>query len=178
MADDETKLPSLRDAGMSFISRAGGFETLKALLDASVMDTIVLPFDLKDLARFYPEAPGLCAYTALLSDDELALRSHGTHSSGGTRPSLDQEFVAPTTDSQKRIALIVRNALSLDRVGINDNFFELGGDSVIGNQILIDIQTEFQIEFDINSIFEDFSISNIASLIERERRVDGISRNQ
>ncbi|WP_158306033.1 non-ribosomal peptide synthetase [Azospirillum sp. B510] len=47
-----------------------------------------------------------------------------------TRPSLGEEFTAPRTEEERKIAEIWRNVLSIDRVGIYDNFFALGGDSM------------------------------------------------
>jgi hypothetical protein len=47
-----------------------------------------------------------------------------------SRPELGLSYVAPATDTQRRLAGIWARVLGLDLVGIHDNFFDLGGNSV------------------------------------------------
>ena len=47
-----------------------------------------------------------------------------------------QEYVAPRTELEERLAAIWSQVLGLDRVGVHDNFFECGGDSILSIQIL------------------------------------------
>lgn len=51
------------------------------------------------------------------------------------RPSLKQEYVAPTSPVEHSLAAIWQEVLGLQAIGIYDNFFELGGDSILGTQI-------------------------------------------
>ncbi len=53
------------------------------------------------------------------------------------RPRLDEKFVAPSNDTEERLAAIWREVLSLKQVGTQDNFFELGGNSLmVGCQVV------------------------------------------
>src|SRR5207253_9550324 len=52
------------------------------------------------------------------------------------RPDLATPYVAPTNDTEARIADIWAAALGLDRVGVDDNFLELGGHSLIAIQVV------------------------------------------
>ena len=47
-----------------------------------------------------------------------------------TRPDLDDECVAPTTEVEKTLAQIWEQVLGIERVGIHDHFVALGGDSI------------------------------------------------
>jgi amino acid adenylation domain-containing protein/non-ribosomal peptide synthase protein (TIGR01720 family) len=49
---------------------------------------------------------------------------------------LQQDYVAPRSQLEQRLAEIWADVLKLDRVGLNDNFFELGGDSIVSIQVV------------------------------------------
>ena len=53
-----------------------------------------------------------------------------------TRPELEEEFVLPRSDGERRLAEIWSQVLGVEHVGIHDNFFELGGDSILSIQIV------------------------------------------
>lgn len=52
-----------------------------------------------------------------------------------SRPDLGVDFVAPSTDAEKRLAAVWRELLDLDRVGVDDPFLDLGGDSILAIQV-------------------------------------------
>ena len=52
------------------------------------------------------------------------------------RPELGDLYVAPRTETEKKLAAIWSQALRVEQVGVNDNFFELGGDSILSIQII------------------------------------------
>lgn len=58
----------------------------------------------------------------------------------GTRPDLEQVFVAPSTPVEKVLAGIWAQVLGLQRVGIHDRFFDLGGDSLLSVQVIFKAQ--------------------------------------
>ncbi|MGN7996499.1 non-ribosomal peptide synthase/polyketide synthase [Chitinophaga sp. 22308] len=49
---------------------------------------------------------------------------------------LTNEYIAPRTDTERALALIWKDLLGVERVGLHDNFFELGGDSIITIQVV------------------------------------------
>jgi acyl-coenzyme A synthetase/AMP-(fatty) acid ligase len=51
------------------------------------------------------------------------------------RPPLSNDFVAPSTRLEKRIAEAWADVLELDTVGVTDSFFDLGGDSLRAAQV-------------------------------------------
>ncbi|HEW98429.1 MAG: hypothetical protein DRR16_10450 [Candidatus Parabeggiatoa sp. nov. 3] len=48
----------------------------------------------------------------------------------------EEQFVAPRTPDEERLAGIWAEVLGIERVGVHDNFFELGGDSIISIQVI------------------------------------------
>src|SRR6185295_17461533 len=52
------------------------------------------------------------------------------------RPTLDREYVEPSSDVERELCRIWREVLGLERVGVRDNFFELGGDSILTIQVI------------------------------------------
>lgn len=47
------------------------------------------------------------------------------------RPDLENAYVMPRNDTERRLAAVWQEVLGLDRVGIYDNFFDLGGHSLL-----------------------------------------------
>jgi acyl carrier protein len=82
------------------------------------------------------------------------------------RPQLKNAYVAPTNESESKIADIYQELLGIDQVGIHDNFFELGGDSLIGTVLISQLRKNFQVELSVRSLFEAPSISELAVVIE------------
>ena len=50
-----------------------------------------------------------------------------------------EQYVAPTTDLQKKLVAIFEKLLNTTHVGINDNFFDLGGDSLLAMTLQIEL---------------------------------------
>ncbi|MDZ7949839.1 polyketide synthase [Nostoc sp. DedQUE09] len=82
------------------------------------------------------------------------------------RPQLKNAYVAPTNESESRIADIYQELLGIEQVGIHDNFFELGGDSLIGTVLISQLRKNFQVELSVRSLFEAPSVSELAVVIE------------
>jgi acyl-coenzyme A synthetase/AMP-(fatty) acid ligase len=57
------------------------------------------------------------------------------------RPALVDAYVAPANELERQIAAIWREALHLERVGVNDNFFDLGGHSLLLAQVQGKLET-------------------------------------
>lgn len=72
----------------------------------------------------------------------------------------NNNYVAPTTEAEKRIAEIWEEVLGIEKVSITDNFFEIGGTSLHGIQVISKISMEFEAE--LNDIFEYDTIEKFA----------------
>jgi len=82
-----------------------------------------------------------------------------------TRPELEEEFAAPTTQVEEMLAGIWAEVLGLERVGIHDNFFELGGHSLLATQLASRVHHAFQIELPLRAIFERPTVTALAESV-------------
>ncbi|MDQ1353898.1 MAG: phthiocerol/phenolphthiocerol synthesis type-I polyketide synthase [Acidobacteriota bacterium] len=85
------------------------------------------------------------------------------------RPELNNEYIPPTTDTERKVAEMWEDLLGIKPVGLNDNFFDLGGHSLLATLFLSRVQDEFQIRLELRTIFEEPIVANLAALIDSER---------
>ncbi|HVQ30256.1 MAG TPA: SDR family NAD(P)-dependent oxidoreductase, partial [Vicinamibacteria bacterium] len=88
------------------------------------------------------------------------------------RPNLLNAYLAPETDTERRLARIWGEQLGLDRVGLHDNFFELGGTSLTAVQMMPRVRTAFAVELEVASLFEGPTVHSMSRMID-ERAVLG-----
>jgi acyl carrier protein len=79
----------------------------------------------------------------------------------------DEEFLAPRTPVEERLATILSALLNLNEVSVNDNFFLLGGHSLLGTQLIAKIRAAFGVELGLRTLFDTPSIAGLASEIEQ-----------
>jgi thioesterase domain-containing protein/acyl carrier protein len=79
------------------------------------------------------------------------------------------DYVAAQTPVEKMLATIWADVLKLEPVGVNDNFFELGGDSLIAVGLFAEIENRFGIRLPLATLFEAPTISQLATILERDR---------
>ena len=66
----------------------------------------------------------------------LSLASHGAS-------KIEEEYIAPRNDTEKRLARLWCETLKLNRVGSRANFFDLGGHSLAAGSLFAKIEEEF-----------------------------------
>jgi amino acid adenylation domain-containing protein len=81
----------------------------------------------------------------------------------------EDNFVAPTTPTEKILAAIWAEVLGLQQVSINDNFFELGGHSLLATSVISRIQEALSIELALRHLFESPTIASLSKVIETVR---------
>ena len=74
-----------------------------------------------------------------------------------------RDFVAPTTDLERRIAVIWSELLGVDRVGATDDFFELGGHSLLAMRAVARIRDELGLELDLGTFLSRSTLALAAS---------------
>ena len=86
-----------------------------------------------------------------------------------------QPFVAPRTETERRLAAIWREVLGLDKVGVHDDFFHLGGDSILGIQVIVRARSEFGVDLPMFGLLGTPRIETLARWIEEQREKNGVS---
>lgn len=81
------------------------------------------------------------------------------------RPDLDNEFVEPEGEIERRLAGFWSELLGVDKVGAEDNFFDLGGHSLIAVRLFAQVKSVFAVDFPISILFEAPTIRKCAELI-------------
>jgi acyl carrier protein len=82
------------------------------------------------------------------------------------RPNLSTEFVAPRSDTEKKIAAIWQQVLGVEPVGIHDKFFDLGGHSLLAIELISQLRDVFQVDLEPKRLFEAPTISQLAERID------------
>ena len=77
-----------------------------------------------------------------------------------------QEFVAPRTETEKRLAAILSGLLKLERIGIYDDFFDLGGDSLLGIRLASRIREVFGVDLRMYALLPSPTIAGLAKALE------------
>ena len=92
------------------------------------------------------------------------------------RPSLPTPYVAPETETERRIAAVWQQVLGFEAVGVEDNFFDLGGDSLVAIQVAAHLKQELKTDFPVAKLYQGLTVRALARLLtpdgdgEQERR--------
>ena len=81
------------------------------------------------------------------------------------RPELATDYVPPRNETERKIAAIWREALGLDKVGVNDNFFELGGHSLLLAKVNEQLEQTFDQSFSMVDLFRYPTIAQLAKRV-------------
>ncbi len=85
------------------------------------------------------------------------------------RPDLQVTFVAPRTDTEKRLADIWVDILGIARVGIHDNYFDLGGASIQSLEI-ISKANDAGLPLALEMLFEFQTVAELAAAIDAKQK--------
>ncbi|NEP34767.1 non-ribosomal peptide synthetase, partial [Moorena sp. SIO3B2] len=86
--------------------------------------------------------------------------------------SRSTEFVAPETSTEKALAAIWAEVLSIQQVGIHDNFFESGGHSLLATQVVSRIRQALGKELTLQRLLESPTIAELDSALVQLPRVE------
>ena len=85
------------------------------------------------------------------------------------RPNLKNLYVAPKSDLEKGLSVILGDVLGFEKVGIYDNLFDLGGDSLHAIRIVANIQKEFKVNIALTDLLTSPTASDLAKVIEAHK---------
>lgn len=78
---------------------------------------------------------------------------------------IKTEFVAPRTETEKEIAKIIANILSIEKVGVFDNFFELGGHSILAIKVVSEVKQNFGVDIELINLFQNPTVEGLAEAV-------------
>jgi amino acid adenylation domain-containing protein len=81
---------------------------------------------------------------------------------GPAQRRLNQQFLAPRTPLEERIAQTWQEVLGTDHVGVQDSFFELGGHSLLATQLISRLRTRLGVEIPLRRVFEAPTVEGMA----------------
>ncbi len=93
------------------------------------------------------------------SRDSLSLHS---------RANLQNEYVPASNNVEQIVAKTWQKVLGIEKIGIYDNFFDLGGSSLIGVEVISQLQKELNAHIPIISIYERPTISSLAEFLSSD----------
>jgi amino acid adenylation domain-containing protein len=160
--------PGIRAAAVIDHQDARGETRLVAYVDASAPAPSAA-----DLRAFISDhVPNYMIPTAYVMVDELPLTPNGKVDRDALpAPDWDtagaaDEFVAPRTETERRIAEIWGRVLSVAEIGIGDNFFALGGHSLLAMQVMSRLRDEFGLVLTLRAIFDAPTVMELALVVE------------
>ena len=81
--------------------------------------------------------------------------------------TMTQEYVAPTSETERKLATLWAQVLEVANIGIHDNFFDLGGNSLLSVKLGMKIRETFGDHIPIVSIFRYLTISSFAQYLNQ-----------
>jgi thioesterase domain-containing protein/acyl carrier protein len=121
------------------------------------------------LGQYLPDYMIPADYLAM---DSLPVSAHGKIDRAAlpapdARTNLDNAaHIPPRTPIEERIAVIWREVLGLEQVGVYDNFFEQGGHSLLGIRLFTGIEHELGKRLPISLLFSAPTIAQLAENLE------------
>ncbi|WP_213506768.1 non-ribosomal peptide synthetase [Paenibacillus faecis] len=83
-----------------------------------------------------------------------------------------ESFIAPRTETERKLAEIWSSVLDLPAVGASDHFFELGGHSLSALKLVTEVKKQFQIQLPLAEVFEAPVLADMAVRLGGTRQAD------
>ncbi|HEY0779434.1 MAG TPA: non-ribosomal peptide synthetase [Gemmatirosa sp.] len=77
-----------------------------------------------------------------------------------------EDYVAPATPTEARIAVLCATVLGVDHVGVADNFFTRGGDSVLATQLVARVADAVGCDVPLFAFFETPTVRALAAAVD------------
>jgi amino acid adenylation domain-containing protein len=179
LSEIEAVLQEQPEIAESVVVLAGTEDDQRILAYVVAGDGEPLPTD-RLRERLKLRLPGYMVPSAFIYLERLPLTPNGKVDrlrlpvASGERPQLQAQFSAPVTATQRALASLWQDLLSVDRVGIHDNFFDLGGHSLLVVEGHSRITESFQRSFSVIELFRYTTIAELASFLDSESAATGM----
>ena len=80
----------------------------------------------------------------------------------------DQEYIAPKSDTEKKLVELWQKIFEIDQIGVFDDFFELGGHSLLVAKMAAEAQEHWGIDVKLTTVFQNRNIASLAEAIDSE----------
>jgi acyl carrier protein len=90
------------------------------------------------------------------------------HAGSGTPESKETDFFPPGTELEKKLAALWCNAMHLERVSVRSNFFDLGGDSLMLEQLHVQLREQLGFDEQITTLFQYPTIAMLAEHLSKK----------
>ena len=80
-------------------------------------------------------------------------------------PTMRAHHVAPRDHTERVLSAIWSQHLGVERIGVHDNFFDLGGHSLIGIQLLAQLEQQLGRTYTLMSLFQAPTVAEFARLM-------------
>lgn len=89
-------------------------------------------------------------------------------------------FEPPQSEVEQWLATFLSKLLAVSRISRRDNFFRLGGHSLMGAQLIAEIQRTYDVELSLRTLFDHPTVAGIAAEIEAliQQRVNTMSDDE
>ncbi|AGP38559.1 type I polyketide synthase [Sorangium cellulosum] len=139
------------------ISSSEGAEVLGRILSAGLSGPLAICTS--DLPAYKQSV------TTRRSQHEQAPAARPLHS----RPTTTGAYVAPETETERRIAVIWQDLLGLEQVGANDDFLQLGGHSLLATQVLSRVLLTLKVGISLPQFFDVPTVAGLSRLVDAAR---------
>jgi len=102
----------------------------------------------------------------LTSNGKLDKKALLSQSGLASRPELEVNYVAASTDTELKLTNIWKEVLDIQQIGVHDNFFDLGGESFSAYRLMSCIADEFDKELPLVTIFNSPTIQQLGIYLE------------
>lgn len=130
--------------------------------------------------------PAYMAPSMFVRIERVPITSHGKiDRSALPSPSventlLDDMFEPPQSEIEQWLARLLTKLLGVSQVSRRDNFFRLGGHSLMGAQLIAEVERTYDVELSLRNLFDHPTVAGIASEIDAliQTRVNTMSEDE